>query len=95
MRLFEVLVFLLASGLVAFTLSFAGSGLGDRPAFGLLDAAFWVVATALVEFLPVPIWKSLQVGTGFPLFTAVAFLYTPGLAGVIAFLGSSDPRELR
>jgi signal transduction histidine kinase len=94
-RVFELLVFLLASGLVAFVLSFAGAGLGDRPGYSLLDAAFWVIATALVEFLPVPIWKSLQVGTGFPLFTAVAFLYSPGLAGVIAFLGSSDPRELR
>jgi signal transduction histidine kinase len=94
-RIFELLVFLLAAGSVAVALSIAGSGLGDRPWITLLDVAFWVIATALVEFLPVPIWKSLQVGTGFPLFTAVAFLYPPGLAGVIAFLGSSDPRELR
>jgi len=94
-RVFELLVFLVASGLVAVALSFSESGLGEGLGTGLLDAAFWVVATALVEFLPVPIWKSLQVGTGFPLFTAVAFLYSPGLAGVIAFLGSSDPRELQ
>lgn len=94
-RVFELLVFFLAAGLVGIALAISGSGLDDRPGYSLLDAAFWILATALVEFLPVPIWKSLQVGTGFPLFTAVAFLYTPGLAGVIAFLGSSDPRELR
>jgi signal transduction histidine kinase len=61
----------------------------------LLSLAFWTVTTALVEFLPVPVWKSLQVGTGFPLFTAVAFIYPPGVASLVAFLGSSDPRELR
>jgi signal transduction histidine kinase len=61
----------------------------------LLSLAFWTLTTALVEFLPVPVWKSLQVGTGFPLFTAVAFIYPPAVASLVAFLGSSDPRELR
>jgi signal transduction histidine kinase len=61
----------------------------------LLSLIFWTVTTAVVEFLPVPVWKSLQVGTGFPLFTAVAFLYPPAIASVVAFLGSSDPRELK
>jgi signal transduction histidine kinase len=35
------------------------------------------------------------VGTGFPLYTAVAFIYPPAVAGLIAFLASSDPREIR
>src|SRR5918996_405989 len=94
-RIFELSVFLVAVGLVGLALTLAGTGLGANPWVRLWDVTFWIIATALVEFLPVPIWKSLQVGTGFPLFTAVAFLYSPGLAGVIAFLGSSDPRELR
>jgi signal transduction histidine kinase len=62
---------------------------------GLLRIAFWTATTALVEFLPVPVWRSLQVGAGFPLFTAAAFYFPPAVASVVAFLGSSDPRELR
>jgi signal transduction histidine kinase len=61
----------------------------------LAGAAFWIVLIALLELLPVPIWRSLQVGTGFPLFTAAAFLYAPEVAGLIALLGSLDPRELK
>jgi signal transduction histidine kinase len=72
------------------------SGLGElsRPSV-LLGAAFWTLIIAVVELLPVPAWKSLQVGTGFPLYTAAAFIYSPIISGLIAFLGSSDPRELR
>ncbi|MGH9195610.1 MAG: hypothetical protein ACRD1T_07715, partial [Acidimicrobiia bacterium] len=67
--------------------------LGD-PQVGF-GAIFWAVTIAIVELLPVPTWKSLQVGTGFPLYTAVAFIYPPAVAGLIAFLASSDPREIR
>jgi signal transduction histidine kinase len=72
----------------------------DRSDFAALPLGswgvlFWVAVVALVEFLPVPIWRSLQVTTGFPLYTAVAFIYQPETAAVIAFLGSSDPREVR
>lgn len=60
-----------------------------------LSVLFWVVTIAVVELLPVPAWRSMQVGTGFPLFTAAAFIYSAPVAGLIAFLGSSDPRELK
>ena len=58
-------------------------------------AAFWTVVIATVELLPIPIWRDLQVGPGFPLFTAAAFIYPAGIAAVIAFLGASDPREVK
>jgi signal transduction histidine kinase len=61
----------------------------------LLGVVFWTFVIAVVELLPVPAWRSLQVGTGFPLYTAVAFIYPPSIAGLVALLGSSDPRELR
>jgi signal transduction histidine kinase len=67
--------------------------LSDRRA--LLGAVFWAVIIGLVELLPVPGWRSLQVSMDFPLATAVAFLYQPEMAGLIIFLGSSDPREFR
>ena len=56
---------------------------------------FWTVLIALVELLPVPAWRTLQVSMAFPLATAVAILYQPGIAGLILLLGSSDPREFR
>ncbi len=61
----------------------------------LWDFAFWVLIVSLVELLPVPAWRNLQISVALPLFMAVAFLYDPGLAGAIAFLGSWDPREFK
>jgi signal transduction histidine kinase len=61
----------------------------------LAGAIFWTVVIGVVEFLPIPIWRSLQVGPGFPLFTAAAFIYPASVAAVIAFLGASDPREIK
>jgi signal transduction histidine kinase len=61
----------------------------------VLGWLFWTVLIALVELLPVPAWRTLQVSMAFPLATAVAILYQPGIAGLILLLGSSDPREFR
>jgi signal transduction histidine kinase len=62
-----------------------------------LDASLllWALLIGAVELLPVPVWRGLQVGVGFPLLIMVAILYPPGAAGLIAFLGASDPREFR
>jgi signal transduction histidine kinase len=59
------------------------------------ELALWTLTVAVVEVLPVPVWRGLQVSVGFPLLMAVAFLYPPAAAGLAAFLGPSDPRELR
>jgi signal transduction histidine kinase len=55
----------------------------------------WAAVIAVVELLPVPSWRGLQISTGFPLMMAVAFLYAPWAAAATAFLGASDPREFR
>jgi signal transduction histidine kinase len=55
----------------------------------------WTLTVALVEVLPVPAWRGLQVSVGFPLLMAVAFLYPPQAAALAALLGASDPREYR
>lgn len=92
--LYELSVIAPSLGLLAVSLATGGIRyLGE--ADHLWGATFWTATIALVELLPVPAWKSLQVGTGFPLYTAVAFIYPPSVAGAIAFLASSDPRELR
>lgn len=55
----------------------------------------WVGVVAIVELLPVSVWRGLQVSVGFPVLMAVSFLYSPEIAMVAGFLGSSDPREFR
>jgi two-component system sensor histidine kinase DegS len=48
---------------------------------------------AAVEFVPVPAWRGVTISVGFPILIMVAILYEPGMAGLVAFLGASDPRE--
>jgi signal transduction histidine kinase len=55
----------------------------------------WALLVAAVELLPVPTWRGLTLSVGFPLLMMIAILYPPGAAGIIAFLGASDPREAR
>lgn len=93
-RLFETLVVIPTALLVLWRFTAADHRyLSDETL--LAGAIFWTVVIGVVEFLPIPIWKSLQVGPGFPLFTAAAFIYPASVAAVIAFLGASDPRELK
>jgi len=55
----------------------------------------WVVTIALVELIPVPMWRGTTISMGFPLLMVVAFLYEPSAAAAAAFLAASDPREIR
>ena len=55
----------------------------------------WAPLVAGVELLPVPTWRGLTLSVGFPLLMMIAILYPPEVAGVIAFVGASDPRELK
>jgi signal transduction histidine kinase len=61
----------------------------------LLPLLGWVVTIALVELVPVPMWRGTTISMGFPLLMVVAFIYDPAAAGAAAFLAASDPRELR
>ena len=55
----------------------------------------WALLVAAVELLPVPAWRGLHLSVGFPLLMVVGMLYDPIAAGVVAFVGASDPREFR
>ena len=59
------------------------------------SSSLWILMVALIELLPAPAWGGIQVGLGFPLLTAVAILYPPGAAALVAFVGTTDPRELK
>ncbi|MGZ4356445.1 MAG: sensor histidine kinase [Gaiellaceae bacterium] len=62
-----------------------------------LDAflLLWIGVVAVVELIPVPMWRGTQVSMGFPVLMAVAFLYPPVAAGLAGLVGSFDPREFR
>jgi len=61
----------------------------------LFQLVVWVVIIALVELIPVPVWRGVHVSMGFPLMMVVAFLYPPQAAAAAALLAASDPREFR
>ena len=54
-----------------------------------------VLIVALVELMPVPMWRGTHIAMGFPLLMVVAFLFDPAVAASAAFVAASDPRELR
>jgi signal transduction histidine kinase len=55
----------------------------------------WVVIIGLVELIPVPVWRGIHIGLGFPLMMVVAFIYPPEAAAAAALLAASDPREFK
>ena len=67
----------------------------DRQGDLQAELILWALLVAAVELLPVPAWRGLHLSVGFPLLMVVGMLYPPIAAGVVAFAGASDPRELR
>ena len=55
----------------------------------------WVAAIMVVDLLPVPTGVQLRFSLSFPLQLAVALIYPPPVAGLVALLGTSDAREFR
>jgi len=55
----------------------------------------WAAAVMVAELLPVPTNVSMGFSLSFPLQLAVALVYPVPVAAFVAFLGTSDMRELR
>jgi signal transduction histidine kinase len=68
-----------------------------RREWGEFDPALilWVILVGAVELLPAPAWRGIHVSLGFPILTAVAFVYPPGWAAAVALIGSTDPAEFK
>ena len=56
---------------------------------------FFILAAIVVDLIPVPAWGGMQLSLSFPILLGVALVFPPPIAGMIALLGSADPRELR
>lgn len=85
---FELVVIVPTIGLISYSL-------GNEPSARFGELALWALIVAIVELLPVPLWRGIQMSMAFPLLMAVAFTYTPAEAAVVALLGSFDLREIR
>src|SRR6266496_1931847 len=55
----------------------------------------WAALVAVVSLLPIPFWRTVELGMDFPILIAAGFLFSPLAAALIALVGSFDPRELR
>src|SRR5918999_522471 len=88
MAIFELAVIIPTLGGVAYLLALESS-------LPVGQLVIWTVVVAVVELLPVTLWRGMQMSMAFPLLLAVAFLYSPPAAAGVAFLGSFDLRELR
>ena len=80
--------------LVGLTVAIARDG-GSEIRADLFPLIVWVLILALVEMIPVPVWRGVHISMGFPLMMVVAFLYPPQAAAAAALLAASDPREFR
>jgi signal transduction histidine kinase len=58
-------------------------------------ALFFALCIAVVELIPIPAWQTVELSLSFPIMVAVAMLYTPQIAGAIAWIGACDLREFR
>jgi signal transduction histidine kinase len=55
----------------------------------------WIVLIAVVDLLPVPMWRGVEMLLDFPLLMAVATIYRPEIACAALFIASFDLWELR
>ncbi len=55
----------------------------------------WAVGIAAIDLMPLPLTSNMHFSLSFPLQLAVALLYPPLVAGAVALVGTSDPREFR
>jgi signal transduction histidine kinase len=61
----------------------------------LVPLTVWALIVAVVDLAPIRVWGSVSVSMSFPVALAAGMVFPAGQAGLIAFVGSFDPRELR
>jgi diguanylate cyclase (GGDEF)-like protein len=78
------------------TLSFLAVQLTQRSGvLGHPSILVWAAGVAAVDLIPVPAAGGLYLSLSFPILLAAAMIYAPPVAGLLALVGSLDPRELR
>ncbi len=88
-------LFLFQGLVVGPTLGIVVYGIASEPGVITVQLLGLAGLVALVELLPVPAWRGLQLSVGLPLLLMIGMLNPPVAAGVAALLGASDPREFK
>jgi signal transduction histidine kinase len=89
-RLFAAVVVLAAAGALVLT-----GVLWTRPAPHVTELAAWIVLVAAAGLVPLGRESGPRLAMDLPLLLAAAFSFEPFSAGLIAFAGAADIRELR
>jgi signal transduction histidine kinase len=92
LRFFEAAVVVPTLGGLALAIAKDG---GPESTADFIALVGWILVIALVELIPVPVWRGVHISMGFPLMMVVAFMYDPQVAAAVAFLAASDPREIK
>ncbi len=92
---FEVVVVSAVFAILATQLPRVGVEIHQSGSARPWELLFWTLVVAVVELLPVPVSRIVQLSLSFPILLGIGILYDPPVAAAIAFLGSFDLRELR
>src|SRR5438552_1723319 len=81
--------------LASITLGLGLSRLGVLTSRRLWEMLAWGLLVAAADLVALRVWRNIHVGLAFPLLLAAAFLFGPFIAGLLAMIASTDPREWR
>lgn len=87
--------FMSVSGLVVLALVLGVVASREQAVTSRADLLAWIVACALADMLSVPLWGSVVLTMSLPVSLAAGMVFPPMLAGLVAFIGSVDRRELK
>jgi signal transduction histidine kinase len=60
-----------------------------------LEILLWLLVVVLSDLLAGPVSQGLNLAMSLPVLLAAAMVYAPPVAGLLAFVGTIDPRELK
>jgi signal transduction histidine kinase len=73
----------------------AGIRLAGLESESVVDLLAWILLVSAAGLIPVPSGRGVYLGLDLPLVLGVGFAFDPAVAGLVAFLGVLDIRELR
>ena len=88
-------LFLWGVSLTTLAVAAPGSAKLVEDSHELLLLTAWTLIVAAVDLAPVRVWGSVSVSMSFPVTLAAGMVFPAAQAGLIAFVGSFDPRELK